>query len=74
MTSKNETILIDSQPIPAQNGVTHFTEEEVRAIVEVRQRLSHAARKTLGAMVQELHTTRCLALEKRCITLEKELS
>jgi len=70
----NETILIDSQPIPAHNGVTFFTEKEVAAITEGRQRLSHAVVGTFENMIRELHTARCVALEKRCITLERKLS
>jgi hypothetical protein len=43
MTLDSETILIDSQPIPAHEGETRFTEKEVKAIVEGE---SHRGGKT----------------------------
>lgn len=60
---ENETILRDSQPIPAQNGVTRFTDEEVGVIVEARQRLSRAALGMFEDMIRELHLAR-ISLEK----------
>jgi hypothetical protein len=64
MTLDSETILIDSQPIPAHEGETRFTEKEVKAIVEGRQRLSASLYGTFENMIRELHSAR--------ITQEKE--